>query len=59
MNVLACQIRIARYTFYNLIGHAVPMVVAIVVIPILVNILGADRFGILHFAWMVESIFSP
>src|SRR3990172_9869491 len=58
MNILACQIRIARNTFYNLTGHAVPMVAAILVIPILVNILGAARFGILHFAWMVVGCFT-
>ena len=53
-----CQVRIARNTFYNLLGHAVPMVAAILVIPILVNVLGTSRFGILHFAWMVVGCFT-
>lgn len=58
MNIFPCQIRIARNTFYNISGHAVPMVAAILVIPIIVNTLGTSRFGILHFAWMVVGCFT-
>jgi O-antigen/teichoic acid export membrane protein len=41
---------LARNTVYNLLGQAVPAVVALVSIPIAVRGLGVDRFGVLSFA---------
>jgi len=49
---------LARNTLYSLIGYALPVIVAIFSIPILINTLGADGFGILAIAWMVTGYFS-
>ena len=49
---------LARNTLYSLIGYALPVIVAIFSIPILIDALGADGFGILAIAWMVTGYFS-
>jgi O-antigen/teichoic acid export membrane protein len=58
MSPLICEVRIARHAIYNILGHAGPLIVALIVIPILVKNLGTARFGILHYAWMVVGCFS-
>src|SRR6266568_8574286 len=42
---------LARNTIWNLLGGAAPMVVAVFSIPILIQGLGKDRFGVLTLAW--------
>src|SRR5690242_3734802 len=42
---------LARNTIWNLIGGAAPMVVAVFSIPILIQGLGKERFGVLTLAW--------
>lgn len=42
---------IAKNTIYNLFGYGAPLVVACFSIPLIINRLGADRFGILSLAW--------
>ena len=49
---------LARNTLYSLVGHAIPVLAAIFSIPILINALGADGFGVLTLAWMVAGYFS-
>jgi len=49
---------LARNTLYNLIGHGLPLIVALIAIPILINRLGTDRFGVLMLAWGVIGYFS-
>jgi O-antigen/teichoic acid export membrane protein len=49
---------IAKSSFLNLIGAAVPMAVALITIPILIKNLGVDRFGILTIVWMLIGYFS-
>lgn len=49
---------LARNTVYNFIGQGVPMLVALFSIPLLINRLGTDRFGVLTLAWMVIGYFS-
>ena len=49
---------LARGTFFNFIGQGAPMIVAIIAIPLLINGLGKDRFGILTLAWVVIGYFS-
>ncbi|MFH1974974.1 MAG: flippase [Pseudomonadota bacterium] len=49
---------LARNTLYNLIGQGAPMLVALFAIPLLINGLGTERFGILTLAWMVIGYFS-
>jgi O-antigen/teichoic acid export membrane protein len=46
-----------RNTFYNLIGLGVPLIAAVVSIPMLIHLLGADRFGLLTLIWAVVSYF--
>jgi O-antigen/teichoic acid export membrane protein len=47
-----------RNTMFNFIGQASPVIVAVFAIPVLINRLGADRFGVLTLAWMVIGYFS-
>jgi O-antigen/teichoic acid export membrane protein len=42
---------LARNRISNLLGNALPMVVAIICIPVLIRGLGKDRFGVLTPAW--------
>src|SRR6267154_1183080 len=42
---------LARNTLWNLIGNGAPLVVAVFCIPILIQGLGRDRFGVLTLAW--------
>jgi len=44
---------LARNSLYNLVGQALPLMVALVFIPRLVNGLGTERFGILAMIWTV------
>ncbi len=45
--------RLARNTLYNSLGHALPIAVALVAIPPVIDGLGTVRFGLLTLAWMV------
>lgn len=49
---------IARNTLWNLVGQVAPLLVAVLAIPVLINGLGVDRFGVLTLAWMVIGYFS-
>lgn len=49
--------KFARHTIYNLLGLGLPLVVAIFCIPILIDELGAARFGLLTLIWAVVSYF--
>ena len=48
---LTCGRLLARNVVWNLIGGAAPMLVAIFCIPLLIQGLGKDRFGVLALAW--------
>jgi O-antigen/teichoic acid export membrane protein len=43
---------------WSLLGAGLPMLVAIVAVPILIRDLGTARFGVLSIAWMVVGYFS-
>jgi O-antigen/teichoic acid export membrane protein len=43
----------ARNTAWNLLGMCAPMVVALFAIPLLVEGMGKDRFGLLTLIWML------
>jgi O-antigen/teichoic acid export membrane protein len=47
-----------RNMLWNLASQAAPLLVAIVAIPLLIQRLGTDRFGILTLAWVVVGYFS-
>ena len=49
---------LSKNIIYSLIGYLVPVIVAIFAIPILLNSLGIEGFGILTLAWMVSGYFS-
>lgn len=49
---------LARNTIWNLVGQLLPMVVAVVTIPLLVRGLGVARFGVLSLAWILVGYFS-
>ena len=49
---------LARNTVLNVTGQAVPMVAALVSIPVLIRHLGAPRFGVLTLAWAAIGYFS-
>lgn len=48
---------IAKNTLYNLLGNVVPIIFAILFIPLLIKGLGTERFGILSLAWMIIGYF--
>lgn len=50
--------RLARNVLWNLLGIGVPLLAAVVAIPILIKGLGTDRFGVLTLAWMLVGYFS-
>ncbi len=49
---------LAKNALWNLGGLAAPMAVAILCIPVIVNRLGAEKFGVLNLAWMVIGYFT-
>ncbi len=49
---------LARNTLLNIVFQAVPLLAALITIPIIIKGLGTDRFGILSIAWMVMGYFS-
>lgn len=46
-----------RNSLWNLVGQGSPMIVAVFTIPLLINGLGMDRFGILTIVWMIIGYF--
>jgi len=46
-----------RHTLYNFLGLGLPLLVAIATIPVLIESLGLDRFGILTLIWALISYF--
>jgi O-antigen/teichoic acid export membrane protein len=56
-NLISGQ-NLSRNVLWNLLGTGVPLLVAIVAIPILIEGLGIVRFGVLTIAWMVVGYFS-
>jgi O-antigen/teichoic acid export membrane protein len=48
-------LRIARHTFYNLLGLGLPLLLALVSIPALLTLLGEERFGWLTLLWALVS----
>ena len=48
---------LTRNTLFSLVGQVFPILAAIFSIPILINELGVDGFGVLTLAWMVTGYF--
>lgn len=49
---------LARNVLWNLLGTGAPLLVALIAIPLLIDGLGTERFGVLMLAWMVVGYFS-
>lgn len=49
---------LAKNIFWNLLGQIVPMLVAIVSIPLIIKGLGFERFGLLTIVWVLIGYFS-
>lgn len=49
---------LVRNILWNLLGHGAPLFVAFLAIPLLINGLGTERFGVLVLAWMVVGYFT-
>lgn len=49
---------LAKNTVISLIGQGAPMFIALVAIPILINKMGLDQFGLLSLFWVVLGYFS-
>ena len=49
---------IAKNTIYNLLGYGIPLLFALVIIPVLLSELGEEKFGILSLVWVVIGYFS-
>lgn len=47
-----------RHIIYNIGGQALPVLLAVVCIPVLIHHIGTDRFGLLTIAWMVVGYFN-
>lgn len=50
--------KVVRGTVWNLIGMIVPLALAVICIPFLIEGMGTDRFGMLTIAWVVMGYFS-
>ena len=54
--------RLTRNTLWNLLGNGLPLLVAVVVIPSVLERIGPDRFGVLTVVWILtgySSLFEP
>ncbi len=49
---------LAKNVLWNIIGMLAPLLVAIITIPILINSIGTEKFGVLSIIWMVIGYFS-
>ena len=50
--------RLTRNVAWNFVGTGAPLLVGLLCIPILIDALGTERFGVLALAWMVVGYFS-
>ncbi|MDH5632653.1 MAG: flippase [Gammaproteobacteria bacterium] len=46
-----------RNSFYNMLGLGLPLVAAVITIPMLLDALGTEKFGVLTLIWAVVSYF--
>lgn len=49
---------LARNAIFSLVSQGAPLLVALFSIPLLIRVLGTDRFGVLTLAWMVIGYFN-
>src|SRR5512139_1671209 len=49
---------VARHTFYNVTGSAVPIAVALLTTPIYLHVVGLERYGVLSICWVLLGYFN-
>ncbi len=47
----------ARNTLWNILGASLPLVLAVVTLPVLIRGIGTERFGVLAIAWVILGYF--
>lgn len=58
MTAISTNRGVIKNTLWNLTGQTIPMIIALLTIPMLVKGLGLERFGVLTLAWTLISYFS-
>jgi O-antigen/teichoic acid export membrane protein len=57
VNAAQASLAVVPNTFWDLLGTGLPILLALVTIPVLIHSIGTERFGILVIAWSVLSYF--